>query len=138
MASISPPGTIPSRRSTVPDEAPGPPVAEHRMTWPAPPTERCALLSTRMGTEEFTLKTEARSSALVSLQSPPEQASHPTTENIQQTIRANYAILPSGPKSNFLFLIPLFPFLDSYTRSSTASRPSLIGRTPLRNDLIAP
>jgi hypothetical protein len=55
-----------------------------------------------MGTEEFTLKTQARSSALVSLQSPPEQASHPTAEIFQQTIRANYAILPPAPKSNFL------------------------------------
>lgn len=35
-----------------------------------------------------TLKTQARSSALVPLQSPPEQASHPTAEIFQQTIRA--------------------------------------------------
>jgi hypothetical protein len=59
-----------------------------------------------MGTEEFTLKTQVRSSALVSLQSPSEQASHPTAEIFQQTIRAHYVILPSAPKSNLLFLDP--------------------------------
>ena len=113
-------GTIPSRRSTVPYEAPGPPVAEHRMTLAGATRGRCALLSTPMGTKEVPLKTQARSSAP---RSSPIASRTGLSPNLSGPSGLIYAILLPAPKSNFLFLYSLF--LYSSLEPGIETRPYL-------------
>jgi hypothetical protein len=71
-----------------------------------------------------------RSSALVPLQSPPEQTSHPTTEIFQQTIRATLRYAPTGTEKQFP--IPLFLRMGS---TFVTIRPKVIAIRGVRGSL---